>query len=66
MLTDPPERPGARNACEPTVIRALELWKVTLVREEHLLKASDSRGRGRGRGCGREEVYRYRYSKSRI
>ena len=51
MLTDPPERPGAMNAREPTVVRALEFWKVTLVREEHVEKAPDSRGSsGRSRG----------------
>ena len=48
MLTDPPERPGAWNASTPTFVRALELWKVTLVREEHLEKAPDGRGSGIG------------------
>ena len=51
IATDPPdERPGARNARTPTVVRALGLWKVTEVREEQYWKAS---GRGSGRGYGR-------------
>ena len=42
IVTEPPERPPAINASEPTEIRALGLRKVTLVRGEHSRKTSDS------------------------
>ena len=40
--TEPPERPPAIKATEPTLVRALGLRKVTFVREKHARKASDS------------------------